>query len=84
MNSQFSSYGPDVSIGGFKYTWDASLGQFGQVVDLFLPDGSKLDLEKSYTVTVNSYMYPHSTDSYLLNTYGENPVQGAEDLQATV
>gem|GEM_PF-214341 len=84
LNSQFSSYGPDVSIGGFKYTWDASLGQFGQVVDLFMPDGSKVDLEKTYTVTVNSYMYPHSTDSYLLNTYGENPVQGPEDLQATV
>jgi len=84
LNTQFSSYGPDVSIAGFKYTWDASLGEFGQVVDLLMPDGTKLDLEKTYTVTVNSYMYPHSTDSYLLNTYAENPIQGPEDLQATV
>ncbi|MFT8320129.1 MAG: 5'-nucleotidase C-terminal domain-containing protein, partial [Bacillus sp. (in: firmicutes)] len=84
LNAQFSSYGPDVSVGGFKYTWDSSLGKYGQVVDLFLLDGSKLDLEKNYTVTVNSYMYPHNTDAYRLNEFGENPVQGPEDLQATV
>lgn len=84
LNTQFSSYGPDVSIAGFKYTWDASLGDFGQVVDLLLPDGTKVDLSKTYTVTVNNYMYPHSSDKYLLNKYGENPVQGPEDLQATV
>ncbi len=84
LNTQFSSYGPDVSISGFKYTWDSSLGEFGEVVDLLLPDGSKLDLSKTYTVVVNNYMYPHTTDKYRLNEFGENPVQGPDDLQATV
>ncbi len=84
LNTQFSSYGPDVSISGFKYTWNAELGGFGQVVDLMLPDGSKLDLSKTYTVVVNNYMYPHTTDKYRLSELGENPVQGPDDLQATV
>ncbi|WP_102028923.1 5'-nucleotidase C-terminal domain-containing protein [Salirhabdus sp. Marseille-P4669] len=84
LNTQFSGYGPDVLIGGFSYTWDSSLGDYGQVVDLFLPDGSKLDEAATYTVTVNNYMYPHSSDKYRLFELGENPVQGPDDLQATV
>ncbi|MFT4417251.1 5'-nucleotidase C-terminal domain-containing protein [Fredinandcohnia humi] len=84
LNTQFSKYGPDVSVGGFSYTWSSSLGEFGQVVDIFLPDGSKIDPKKTYTVTVNNYMYPHSSDKYLLYTLGKNPVQGPDDLQATV
>ncbi|MFC4321982.1 5'-nucleotidase C-terminal domain-containing protein [Litchfieldia salsa] len=84
LNTQFSSYGPDVSVGGFKYTWDIELGEHGQVVDLFHLDGSKIDPNETFTVTVNSYMYPHSTDTYRLNELGENPVQGTDDLAATV
>ncbi len=84
LNTQFSSYGPDVSIGGFSYTWDPTLGKYGQVVDIYLPDGSKIIPNKTYTVTVNNYMHPHSRDKYRLAELGENAVQGPEDLQATV
>lgn len=84
LNTQFSSYGPDVSVGGFKYTWNRSLGDFGQVVDLFHLDGTKIDPNETFTVTVNNYMYPHSSDKYRLFELGENPVQGPEDLQATI
>ncbi|MFS0862409.1 5'-nucleotidase C-terminal domain-containing protein [Fredinandcohnia sp. 179-A 10B2 NHS] len=84
LNTQFSSYGPDVSVGGFSYTWDPSLGEWGEVVDIFLKDGSKIDSNGTYTVTVNNYMYPHSSDKYRLLELGENPVQGPDDLQATV
>lgn len=84
INSQFSKYGPDVSISGFSYTWDSTKGSFGEVIDMYLPDGSKIDPNKTYTVTVNNYMYPHSSDQYRLGEFGENPVQGLEDLQATV
>ncbi|OAS89477.1 MULTISPECIES: DUF6359 domain-containing protein [Metabacillus] len=84
INSQFSSYGPDVSIAGFSYTWDSIKGSYGEVIDMYLPDGSKLDPDKTYTVTVNNYMYPHTSDKYRIAELGENPVQGQEDLQATV
>ncbi|WP_052737605.1 5'-nucleotidase C-terminal domain-containing protein [Bacillus sp. SA1-12] len=84
LNSQFSSYGPDVSISGFSYTWDHTKGTYGEVIDIYLPDGSKIDPGDTYTVTVNNYMYPHSSDKYLLGELGVNTVQGPEDLQATV
>ncbi|WP_246944372.1 5'-nucleotidase C-terminal domain-containing protein [Bacillus pinisoli] len=81
INAQFSSYGPDVSIGGFRYTWDISTNK---VVDIYLPNGSKIDKTATYTVTVNNYMYEHSRDKYKLRALGENPVQGPIDLDATV
>jgi 2',3'-cyclic-nucleotide 2'-phosphodiesterase (5'-nucleotidase family)/endonuclease YncB( thermonuclease family) len=84
INSQFSSYGPDVSIAGFSYTWDSTKGSYGEVIEMYLPDGSKLDPDQTYTVTVNNYMYPHTSDKYRIAELGENPVQGPEDLQATV
>lgn len=84
INSQFSSYGADVSISGFFYTWNSKLGKYGQVIDMYLPNGQKVEPNGQYTVTVNNYMYPHSSDKYLLAKLGENPVQGPEDLSATV
>ncbi len=84
LNTQFSSYGPDVSIGGFNYTWDSTLGEFGEVVEITWPNGDPIDLTQTYTVTVNNYMYPHSSDKYRLLELGKNPVQGPDDLQATV
>ncbi len=82
INAQISAqYGPDVSVGGFKYTWD---GSTNRVVDLFLPDGSKVDPAGNYTITVNNFMYEKENDSYKLRALGENPVQGPIDLDATV
>ena len=81
LNAQISSYGPDASIGGFSYTWD---GKTNKVVDIFLPDGSKIDENATYTVTVNNYMAFHTTDKYKLIKNGSNVVNGPEDLQATI
>ena len=38
----------------------------------------------TYTLTVNNYMYEHGTDQYKIRQYGNDAVQGPEDLQATV
>lgn len=81
LNAQFSSYGPDVSIGGFSYTWDRSKNK---VVNTYLADGTLIDNNATYTLTVNNYMYEHASDKYKVRQYGENPVQGPEDLAATV
>ncbi|MBS4196693.1 bifunctional metallophosphatase/5'-nucleotidase [Lederbergia citri] len=81
LNAQISSYGPDVSIGGFSYTWDSATNK---VVNIYLPDGTPIDKNGTYTLTVNNYMYEHATDKYKIRQYGKNPVQGPEDLQATV
>ena len=81
LNAQISSYGPDVSIGGFSYTWDSATRK---VVNIYLPDGTPIDKNGTYTLTVNNYMYEHATDKYKIRQYGKDPVQGPEDLQATV
>jgi 2',3'-cyclic-nucleotide 2'-phosphodiesterase (5'-nucleotidase family)/endonuclease YncB( thermonuclease family)/ribosomal protein S20 len=82
LNSQISrTYGPEVSIGGFEYTWS---GATNKLVDIYLPDGSTIDKSATYTVTVNNYMYEHGSDKYKLRALGENPVQGPIDLDATV
>ncbi|MCF6411643.1 5'-nucleotidase C-terminal domain-containing protein [Pseudalkalibacillus salsuginis] len=81
LNAQFSKYGPDVSIAGFRYTWNE---ETWEVMGLYLPDGTHVDPEETYTVVVNNYMYPHGTDNYRLDELGENPVQGPNDLDATI
>jgi 2',3'-cyclic-nucleotide 2'-phosphodiesterase (5'-nucleotidase family) len=81
LNAQISSYGPDVSIGGFSYTWDSATRK---VVNIYLPDGTPIDKNGTYTLTVNNYMYEHATDKYKIRQYGKDPIQGPEDLQATV
>ncbi|MBS4203406.1 bifunctional metallophosphatase/5'-nucleotidase [Lederbergia citrea] len=81
LNAQISSYGPDVSIGGFSYTWDSKINK---VVSIYLPDGTPIDKDGTYSLTVNNYMYEHATDKYKIRQYGKNPIQGPEDLQATV
>ncbi|MCO0601324.1 5'-nucleotidase C-terminal domain-containing protein [Peribacillus butanolivorans] len=80
LNAQISSYGPDVSISGFSYTWDSATRK---VVNIYLPDGTPIDKNGTYTLTVNNYMYEHETDKYKIRQYGNDPVQGPEDLQAT-
>lgn len=81
LNAQISSYGPDVSISGFSYIWDSATRK---VVNIYLPDGTPIDKNGTYTLTVNNYMYEHETDKYKIRQYGNDPVQGPEDLQATV
>ncbi|WLD93112.1 5'-nucleotidase C-terminal domain-containing protein [Alkalihalobacillus sp. AL-G] len=82
LNTQFHPwYGPDVSIAGFRYTWNE---ETNEVVSLYLPDGSEVQPDETYTVVVNNYMYPHGTDDYRLFELAENPVQGPNDLEATI
>lgn len=83
MNAQLSqAYGPDYSIGGFTYTWDPATTK---VTNIYLPDGEKIDNNKTYTVTVNNFMATATSGKYKpIGELGKNPVQGPEDLLATV
>ncbi|MGM0843651.1 MAG: cell wall-binding repeat-containing protein [Bacillota bacterium] len=82
MNDQLSAeYGPDYSIGGFNYTWEPVNG----VVDIFLPNGDKIDPEGSYSVVVNNYMWTSTSEKYTtLQAQGENEEIGPIDVDATV
>jgi len=79
-----AQYGPDYSISGFKYTWTVKNGT-PEIVDVTLPNGEKLKEDKTYTVTVNNFMAQATAYKYrIIGERGKNPVQGPEDIDATV
>lgn len=83
LNAQISSqYGSDFSISGFSYTWDKSTFK---VTDIKLKDGSPIDPNKTYTLTVNNFMYTATGAKYVeMGKRGKNPEIGPEDLPALV
>jgi 2',3'-cyclic-nucleotide 2'-phosphodiesterase/3'-nucleotidase/5'-nucleotidase len=83
LNNQITDRGLDFHIAGFNYTYTYdSTAKTGKVVDIFLPDGSKIDKTKEYTVVVNNYMYGNA--NYGIGALSTDLEVGPEDLQATV
>ncbi|SET00211.1 2',3'-cyclic-nucleotide 2'-phosphodiesterase/5'-or 3'-nucleotidase, 5'-nucleotidase family [Oceanobacillus limi] len=78
LNDQLSSYGSDYSISGFHYTFNPELQE---VVEITLPDGSPINEEAVYTLTINNYM---GTSEGPIKELGQNPIMGPEDIDATV
>jgi 2',3'-cyclic-nucleotide 2'-phosphodiesterase (5'-nucleotidase family) len=83
INNQLSkNYGPDFSVAGLKYTYNLSSAK---VENVYLPDGSKIDPNKTYTLTVNNFMGTATAFKYAsIGKLGQNPVTGPEDLPALV
>ncbi|WP_257985790.1 5'-nucleotidase C-terminal domain-containing protein [Bacillus sp. M6-12] len=83
LNNQITARGLDFHVAGFKYTYTYDpAAKTGKVIDVFLPDGSKIDKTKEYTVVVNNYMYGNT--KYGIGTLAADLEVGPEDLQATV
>ncbi|MGJ9459540.1 5'-nucleotidase C-terminal domain-containing protein [Oceanobacillus sp. CF4.6] len=79
INEQLSpTYGPDYSISGLHYTWNPELSE---VVDVTFPDGTPIDEDETYTLTVNNYM---GTSDGPIKDLGQNPVMGPVDVDAMV
>ncbi|WP_026908684.1 5'-nucleotidase C-terminal domain-containing protein [Paucisalibacillus globulus] len=78
LNEQLSEYGSDYSIAGFHYTFNPELQQ---VVDITLPDGTPIDRDAVYTLTVNNYM---GTSDGPIKDLGQNPEMGPVDVDAMV
>lgn len=72
-----------LQISGFHYTWDKNAPAGDKVVSLTLPDGTPIDMNKSYTVTANAFL-AEGGDGYTVFKEGTDPVQGPIDLEATV
>jgi 2',3'-cyclic-nucleotide 2'-phosphodiesterase / 3'-nucleotidase / 5'-nucleotidase len=83
LNNQITARGLDFHIAGFKYTYTYDdVTKTGKVVDIFLPDGSKIDPTKEYSVVMNNYMFGNA--SYEISALATGLEVGPEDLQATV
>lgn len=83
LNNQLSPAGYDFHVAGFNYmyTVDAETNT-AKVVDITLPDGSKIDKTKEYTVVVNNYMFGNA--KYGIAAVSRDVEVGPEDIQATV
>ena len=66
-----------------RYTWDDTRPVGDKVVDIFLPDGSLLDPDAAYTVTVNSFL-AEGGDNFTVFTEGTDREVGPVDLDALV
>ncbi|KKI90130.1 hypothetical protein WQ54_23810 [Bacillus sp. SA1-12] len=83
LNNQLSSTGYDFHVAGFNYTYSVdTLTNTAKVVDIILPDGSKIDKTKEYTVVVNNYMFGNA--KYGIAALSRGMEVGPEDIQATV
>lgn len=58
LNQQWSatSYAKIMQISGLKYTWSDNLPIGQKVLDIYLPNGKKIDPNAVYSVTVNNFM----------------------------
>lgn len=84
LEQQWSSKGQKtLQISGLKYTWDSTKPIGSKVVDIFLPNGSKLDPNATYTVTVNNFMAAGG-DGYTALLAGTNKETGPVDIDAMV
>ncbi|MCY9075702.1 5'-nucleotidase C-terminal domain-containing protein, partial [Bacillus inaquosorum] len=83
INAQISPvFGPDYSISGFTYTWDK---ETGKAVEMKMADGTEIQPDATYTLTVNNFMATATGTKYQpIGLLGKNPVTGPEDLEATV
>ncbi|KYD26142.1 bifunctional metallophosphatase/5'-nucleotidase [Parageobacillus toebii] len=72
-----------LQISGLTYTWDASKPIGDKVVDIYLPNGTKLDPNAEYTVTANSFL-ADGGDNFTVFTEGKNREVGPVDLDALI
>lgn len=83
LNGQISrTYGGDFSVSGLRYTYDTA---DYKVTSITLADGTPIDPNKTYTLTVNNFMATSTSSKYAnIGRYGKNPEIGPEDLEALV
>lgn len=72
-----------LQVSGLRYTWDAARPVGDRVVDIFRADGTPLDPQGLYTVTVNSFL-AEGGDGFTVLRDGTDRVYGPEDIEALV
>ncbi|KAB2489379.1 5'-nucleotidase C-terminal domain-containing protein [Priestia endophytica] len=82
LDGQITSYGLDYSISGLRYTYTYDHNaKRGKVVDIFLPNGKKINPSEKYTVVVNNYMF--GADQAIIDNALDQPETGPVDIDAT-
>lgn len=85
LNQQWSatSYAKIMQISGLKYTWSDNLPIGQKVLDIYLPNGNKIDPNGVYSVTVNNFM-ADGGDGFVVLKQGTERVTKMTDLDAFI
>ncbi|MET3196060.1 Ig-like domain-containing protein [Gottfriedia sp. OAE603] len=86
LNQQFNappSYNKIMAIAGLHYTWTDKNDYGKKILDIYLPDGSKIDPTKEYSITVNNFM-ADGGDGFTVLKSGKNRVTSIVDLDGFV
>ncbi|MED1468595.1 bifunctional 2',3'-cyclic-nucleotide 2'-phosphodiesterase/3'-nucleotidase [Bacillus salipaludis] len=86
LNQQFQappSYNKIMAISGLRYTWSDKLPYGQKVLDIYLPNGTKIYPAGEYTITVNNFM-ADGGDGFTILKSGKNRVTNKVDLDAFV
>jgi 2',3'-cyclic-nucleotide 2'-phosphodiesterase/3'-nucleotidase/5'-nucleotidase len=84
MNQQWSTDNASImQISGLRYTWNDKPSKGEKVIDIFLPNGQKIDRKAEYTVYVNNFM-ADGEDGFAILKEGKNRTVLLNDLDAFV
>ncbi|MDR6999473.1 bifunctional 2',3'-cyclic-nucleotide 2'-phosphodiesterase/3'-nucleotidase [Neobacillus niacini] len=84
LNQQFAADRNRImQIAGLKYTWSNNLPIGRKVLDIYLPNGKKIDPKGVYSVTVNNFM-ADGGDGFTILKQGTDRVTWMSDLDAFV
>ncbi|WP_142303689.1 bifunctional 2',3'-cyclic-nucleotide 2'-phosphodiesterase/3'-nucleotidase [Neobacillus soli] len=85
LNQQWSetSYAKIMLISGLTYTWSDKLSIGNKILDIYLPDGSKIDPKAVYTVAVNNFM-ADGGDGFTILKEGKDRVTQKTDLDTLI
>jgi 2',3'-cyclic-nucleotide 2'-phosphodiesterase / 3'-nucleotidase / 5'-nucleotidase len=84
LNQQFAADRNRImAISGLKYTWSPEKPLGEKVLDIFLPNGKKIDPKANYTVAVNNFM-ADGGDGYTILKQGKDRKVWMTDLDALI
>ncbi|MGG3467958.1 bifunctional 2',3'-cyclic-nucleotide 2'-phosphodiesterase/3'-nucleotidase [Neobacillus pocheonensis] len=84
LNQQFQADRNRImAISGLKYTWTDTKPIGSKVLDIYLKDGSLINPNAEYTITVNNFM-ADGGDGFTILKSGKNRVTNVVDLDAFV
>ncbi|MEH7501363.1 bifunctional 2',3'-cyclic-nucleotide 2'-phosphodiesterase/3'-nucleotidase [Neobacillus drentensis] len=84
LNQQFAADRNRImQISGLKYTWTNNLPLGQKVLDIYLPNGSKIDPKGVYSVAVNNFM-ADGGDGFVVLKQGTDRVTKMTDIDAFI
>ncbi|WP_082347336.1 bifunctional 2',3'-cyclic-nucleotide 2'-phosphodiesterase/3'-nucleotidase [Bacillus sp. FJAT-18017] len=83
LNQQWTDRARIMQISGLKYTWTNNLPNGEKVLDIYLPNGEKIDPATKYSVTVNNFM-ADGGDGFTVLKEGTERTTHMSDLHALV